>query len=292
MSEKNPLIKKGWLRALIFFIAFLASEILFQGIAAFLLSRALNVEIITLGRKLFLKENIHYLILMQSIMALGSLLITWIFIRFINKSTMMSLGFALKGRLRDILLGLLLGISLISIGFIILKITGQLTITGIEVNFKVTFYYFILCILIAFKEEVITRGYILGNLMDSMNKYMALIISALLFAVFHGMNPNMSLIGIINIFLGGIILGISYIHTRNLWFPIAFHTAWNFAQGPLYGFAVSGLKLESIIKQELNGNDIITGGKFGLEGSILATIFVIVFTVIIHLLASPKRTNT
>ncbi len=72
----------------------------------------------------------------------------------------------------------------------------------------------------------------------------------------------------VNIFLVGILLGINYTYTRNLWFSICFHIGWNFLQGPLLGFRVSGLAFRSLLQPEFRGDEILTGGAFGLEGSV------------------------
>ena len=127
-----------------------------------------------------------------------------------------------------------------------------------------------MCI-IAFSEEIVFRGYILGNLLESYNKWLALIISAALFALVHSGNPEVSVIAIINVFVAGILLGINYVYTRNLWFSIVFHFAWNFLQGPVLGFDVSGLELESLVQADTKGSILLTGGKFGFEASVLET---------------------
>jgi membrane protease YdiL (CAAX protease family) len=115
------------------------------------------------------------------------------------------------------------------------------------------------------------RGYILNNLMESMNKWMALGISAALFMMAHGTNPGITFIAAINLFLAGLLLGINFIHTRNIWFAVCFHFSWNFFQGPVLGYEVSGLPLQSVLQPSLQGAWYITGGSFGLEGSFVAT---------------------
>ena len=108
--------------------------------------------------------------------------------------------------------------------------------------------------------------------MSSFNKYVALVLSSLLFAILHIFNPNTSAIGMINLFLAGILLGVSYIYTKNLWFPVALHFSWNFFQGPVFGFHVSGLDMNAIIIQKPQEEQLFSGGTFGFEGSILATV--------------------
>ncbi len=115
-----------------------------------------------------------------------------------------------------------------------------------------------------------------------MNKYFALIVSSVLFSAMHLSNANMSLIPFINIVLAGLLLGIYYIHKQNLWFPIGMHLTWNYFQGPVLGFEVSGTKTYTLITQNIEGNALITGGEFGFEGSLLATFIMIIAITVIH----------
>lgn len=138
----------------------------------------------------------------------------------------------------------------------------------------------ILMLLVAFTEELVFRGYILNNLMLSMNKWTALIFSAVLFALFHGSNPGLNFLALINIFLSGLLLGINYIFTKNLWYAIFLHFTWNFYQGSILGYKVSGLEIQSLLQQELTGNAFITGGDFGLEGSVIVGLLSILTVLI------------
>ena len=72
-----------------------------------------------------------------------------------------------------------------------------------------------------------------------------------------------------------------YIYTRNLWFAIFFHLSWNFLQGPVLGFPVSGLKLPALLQVTITGEDLLTGGKFGFEGSIIQSLLFLVANIIL-----------
>lgn len=76
----------------------------------------------------------------------------------------------------------------------------------------------------------------------------------------------------INILLAGLLLGFMYIYTRNLWFPISLHLFWNWLQGPVLGFEVSGADFDkTLLTLNLPTKSILNGGDFGFEGSIICT---------------------
>jgi membrane protease YdiL (CAAX protease family) len=217
-----------------------------------------------------------------SIGMISAFLLIAIYRKYIDKASFFSMGFSTKDRLFDFMLGMSLGTILIFIGFIFLIAIGNLEISSIQFDYKIFFGYIILMLLVSLHEEVLVRGYLLNTLMSVSNKYLALFISSILFAALHLMNPGITTISFINIVLAGILLGISYVHSKNLWFPMALHFSWNFFQGPVLGFEVSGQEIQSILTQQISGNDIITGGKFGFEGSIIASVLLVISIVLIN----------
>jgi membrane protease YdiL (CAAX protease family) len=92
----------------------------------------------------------------------------------------------------------------------------------------------------------------------------------------HLGNLHIDVIAVVNLLAGGFLLGINYIYTRNLWFSILFHFSWNFCQGSVLGYEVSGLGFQSLLQMEKNGNTLLTGGQFGFEGSVIATILLVI----------------
>jgi membrane protease YdiL (CAAX protease family) len=97
----------------------------------------------------------------------------------------------------------------------------------------------------------------------------ALVISSALFSLFHAANANVGVVALLNIFVAGFLLGINYVYTRNIWFAVCLHFSWNFFQGPVLGYEVSGLDLPSLLQQTLKGPGLLTGGEFGFEGSLI-----------------------
>jgi membrane protease YdiL (CAAX protease family) len=148
----------------------------------------------------------------------------------------------------------------------------MLFFTGIALEPEKLLTGLLLFIIVSFTEEIAFRGYILHNLMQSMNKWYALVLSSIPFALVHIQNPGVAeanYIPIIYIFFAGLLLGINYLYTKNLWFGIALHFSWNFFQGPILGYDVSGFSSAALLQQTQKGPALLTGGEFGFEGSVL-----------------------
>lgn len=121
-------------------------------------------------------------------------------------------------------------------------------------------------------EELLFRGYPFQKLMQ-WNRWFAIVFIAFVFAALHGQNESVSIIGLTNIFLGGILLGLAYERYGRLWFPIGLHLAWNLTSGPILGHEVSGYEsMRSLWIETGSGSEFLTGGEFGIEGSIWMTL--------------------
>jgi len=225
--------------------------------------------------------EIGNLLILQITIFIGTLIVVWFFRHFIDRKSIYSLGFRMKKFGHDAIFGFLLGILLISFGFLGLYLNGNIIIERVHFAAGSMVLSFLFFIVVALNEEIVIRGYILSNLLESYQPFTALVVSALLFSFMHGLNPNLSIIGLVNIFLAGILFGLYYIFKQNLWFPIMLHLSWNFFQGPIYGFEVSGIDSQSLISHNIKGASMITGGNFGFEGSILLTI---IMTIVIFLM--------
>ncbi|MBE1556967.1 CPBP family intramembrane glutamic endopeptidase [Sporosarcina limicola] len=208
----------------------------------------------------------------------GGILITFLLWRFINKGTMKQLGF--RGSLKDLWFGLFLGAISITVIFSVLMATANVTLMNSlsSPQFSVfTISFFILFILVGFFEEMFFRGYIMSSMASRGNKkWVIYVASAVIFSVAHGANPNVSILGVVNIALVGILFAYMFDSTNSLWLPIGYHITWNYFQGSVYGFAVSGTAPNGIYGVEIaEGRDWLTGGAFGLEGGLLATILIL-----------------
>jgi len=141
-------------------------------------------------------------------------------------------------------------------------------------------------------EELLTRGWLLQVIGSRYHPVIGIFLSSLLFALLHALNPNVSWIALLNIFLFGIFAALYTLYEGGLWGIFSIHSAWNWAQGNLFGFEVSGL--EAVGNTAINlmevGPDMITGGPFGPEGGFAATIVLLISSVLV-LIASQRQTS-
>ncbi|MFL6830304.1 MAG: CPBP family intramembrane glutamic endopeptidase [Sphingomicrobium sp.] len=128
-------------------------------------------------------------------------------------------------------------------------------------------------ILPGFMEEVLFRGILFRWIEEFAGSWVALALTAALFGLAHILNPNATWFSSVAIAMeAGVLLGGAYMLTRNLWMPIGLHAAWNFTQGFIFDVPVSGLDEQGLVTARLTGPEILSGGAFGLEASIIAVV--------------------
>ena len=280
---KAPLIQPSWLRVIVFVLVYIGANFIAHSLlgqpSTFLDSLADRVSIVS-GNP---DRQFNYVLLTLLASFLLSVLLVIGFVKYIDRRSVGSLGFEYRGHLPDAMVGLLLPVIVLGSATLILYANNNLEWTDLHFSSGDFLKGLFLMIAIAVGEEMVFRGYILNNLMQKLNRWFALAISAALFSLMHSNNPGVDVLAMINLFIGGVLLGINYIYTRNLWFSIFLHTLWNFMQGPVLGFPVSGVDLRSILQPELKGNILLTGGIFGLEASFITGVLLLLTILVLYL---------
>jgi len=305
-NKMEPRIQNGFLRAIIFMPIWFVTLALFMTLTSVLLMFGSGVDMADENavQALFdVSFDSPIMLFLTASQVAGSFLALWLATKFIDKKPLMSIGLSVKDKANEMLIGLGFALAFIGGLFFILWLLGAITITG-YVGFKPgVFIVSIMLFLAAFDEELIFRGYILNSMMDESYKisflsynrekfaisprFIALAGSSAIFALMHAGNPSVwsNWVPMTELFAAGFILGISYTFTKNLWFPTFFHFGWNFFQG-LFGFEISGINVDSwkMISHENTGNvpDIISGGAFGIEGSVITLSCTIICTYFIY----------
>jgi len=127
----------------------------------------------------------------------------------------------------------------------------------------------LLYIAVGWYEELLMRGYLLRNIAEGLNVFWGVFISSMIFAIGHKDNQNASWIAVMWLVAAGIFFCYGFLSTRALWLPIGLHIGWNFFEGSIFGFPVSGLDTVGLIRQTPIGPEWLTGGAFGPEAGLI-----------------------
>lgn len=213
------------------------------------------------------------------------LLVTWALTRLVNHKPLSAVGLWVHRQSgREFGIGLLLGFLMMS-GIAIIEVllgTVHLTWRGLGPG-EVTGALGLSLVTFAFSamfEELLFRGYLFQTLMQGVTFLPALIIMSVLFGIAHAQNPGATVLSTANVVLAGIWLSFAYLKTRSLWLPFGLHLSWNFSQTSVYSFPTSGFAFNDrrLFYSSQSGPEWLTGGDFGPEGGILATIALIAAT--------------
>jgi membrane protease YdiL (CAAX protease family) len=208
--------------------------------------------------------------------------------RFLDRRKFTDFGFHFSRRWwMDFGFGLFLGAFLMAAVFLIELAAGWINMEGV-LETTITGGFFPLMILlplvlficVGISEELYHRGYRLKNFSEGMNGsrfgsvgaiLAATVLTSIYFGLMHGANPNVTWISVLNIMAAGIFLAMGYILTGELALPIGLHIAWNFFQGNVFGFPVSGMTpvAASFLSIKQGGPEFFTGGAFGPEGGVI-----------------------
>ena len=212
---------------------------------------------------------------------------TWLF-RFYEKRRITELS--VKGIGKNLSLGICLGIALQSLTILVIYLNKGFNV--ISVN---SMLFMLPSLAMAFTsaifEEILFRGIIFRITEEKLGSYWALIISAAIFGAMHLANPHSSILAALGLAIqAGLLLAAAYIFSRNLWFPIAIHFAWNFTQSGIFGVSTSGNNMgKSLLTTKIEGAEWFTGGQFGPEASIQATVFCLIATIVLMLFNHKQR---
>jgi len=291
-NDREKRLRMGW-RLLIYTIFLLVVTFGFSigsSILAILAGMFAGVDdpsLSTANDPLQLFENPWIWVIIPAVTCLGIIAATFICGRWIDRRKLSDFGFKFSKKWwREFIFGLVLGSLLMGLIFLFGWLTGTIRITGYLKPFLVNEVFsmgfiqaLLIYILVGFYEELLFRGYYLVNLSEGLivkkiNKRWALILawvfSSVVFGLLHASNPNATWISTMNIIIAGVFLGLGMILTGNLAMSIGLHITWNFFQGNIFGFPVSGTRSgATLIATKLTGPEWLTGGAFGPEAGVL-----------------------
>ncbi len=276
-----------WTKIVLFFPLWLLFSAIFYGIVFLIYPESFSGS--KTEFKTLISTDYGFLLTSQVAVFLGTFSAIFFVSKVIDKQKSAFLSSMLKPE--GLLFGVGLGATAILLIILILSLTTKIIIIFHGLNFSILLYTAIF-FLVAVSEEAIFRGFIFSNLYNQSNKYFSLIISSLIFSLMHAFNSSFNWIGMLNILLVGIFFCQLYLKRMNLSIPIGFHFSWNLLQGPVFGFSVSGLRTQGILKIESFSGSKFPFEGFGLEGSLIATLVLTLLIVYFYVTDTRKKIHS
>jgi membrane protease YdiL (CAAX protease family) len=278
-NDQERRVRSGW-RILAQFILFVLVQIVL-GLVGLILGRGPGTRLVV--------------VVLYPLLGIG---LIWLVARYVDRRKVADYGFRFN---RDwwpaFHFGVVLGAILMTGIFLTERLAGWISprlLSAAEGGFHLAgsvTLSFIFYVTVALMEEFTSRGYQLRNLSEGLVGrrvgpraaiVAAFVISSSVFGLLHALNPGATVLSTTNIILAGALLALPYVLTGELGASIGLHLSWNFFQGAVYGFPVSGTAPSaSLVKIEQGGPELWTGGKFGPEAGLLAIVATVVGGILI-----------
>ena len=241
------------------------------------------------------QEFFYHYILYYELFSFVIILLLFIFwVKVIEKNPLSSLGFVKRKWLKYLGWGILLSLLQMGVIALVYQVGGIGTFELNELSLEPILFIlglFPFWLLQGGTEEVATRGWLLTRIAARTNLPLAIAISSSLFGFLHLGNSGVTFLSVVNIVLDGVLAGLLLIYTDSIWLVVAQHGTWNYVQGNLLGFQVSGTGADASIFSFTMGSgpDWLTGGAFGAEGSIITTLVLLLSLVIVYRLGERNE---
>lgn len=225
----------------------------------------------------------------RSIITCGfQICIFFVWVRFIEKRKFSTVGFRQNNKFYRFFIGFFIGIITTTIITFVLFLAEAIQIQVREnINMSINTFVVIVIIVVGWlvqsiSEEIGIRGWLIPLLGAKYNVVISILITSITFGVLHLFVPTATVLSFVNLILSGTFFALYAISEDCLWGVWGFHFGWNLALGNIYGFSVSGFSARDSALFKINtiGNDILTGGSFGPEGGIIATLAVVMGIII------------
>ncbi len=282
LSPNEPRLRAGWR---------LVGQTLLVGLVNFLLggiTNLLGVPELTGKWGLLFRQFLELIRYVVSI---------YIARRWLDKRSFVSLGLKVTRQAwLDVLAGI--GIVFVLMGLIygVMSSLGWVTFEGFAWEYDGlgtvlwnTLIFFVIFLLVGWNEELLSRGYHLQTIASGLNLFWAVILSSAFFGLLHLNSPHATWVSTTGIFLAGLFQAYGYIRTKQLWLPIGLHLGWNFCEGVVFGFPVSGLDIYALTRIRVSGPALWTGGEFGPEAGLIILPALIVGCALIHWFTRKRK---
>jgi len=265
LSPHEPRLRAGWRLAIQTLL--LVALFIFAGIPISLLYTLFRFKI----------TSVTSLALSTLINLIAFTISVFLARRFLDRRSFVSLGLKMDRRLfPDLLAGILITFVMMGLVYLLMRAFGWIQFEGFAWPFYPLAFvlgqsllFLLIFTFVGWQEELLSRGYHLQTLASGINLTWGVLISSAIFGALHLTNPNATWVSAAGIFFAGLFLALGYLRTGQLWLSIGLHIGWNFFEGIVFGFPVSGFATFPIIRISVSGPVLWTGGAFGPEAGLI-----------------------
>ena len=283
ISPSEPRLRAGW-------------RLLIQTILLIILGVGTSLLILLLPFKATSASIFGVGELMEFLAIVGSVYLTR---RFLDKRSFSSIGLKInKQVIYDILAGIIITFIMMGSIFVAMQALGWLkfesfawNVDSVQTVISQALLFFAIFIVVGFNEELLFRGYHLQTITSGSNLFWGLLISSIIFGILHLGNPSATWVSAIGIFFAGLFLAYGYVRTRQLWLSIGLHLGWNFFEGVVFGYPVSGLSIYPLMNIKVSGPQAWTGGAFGPEAGLIILPALVVGTILINIYTRSRHNS-
>lgn len=212
----------------------------------------------------------------------------------ISKLSVNQLGFTKEKKVKSYFKGVIIGITMITIVFVLIFLSDSITVYFIgikDLNFLIK--AFVMFLFQGLREELMYRSYLMPLFSKAFNNSFSILATSVLFTWIHLSNPNLTLMAVFNLFVAGIMFALIYYYTGNIWVVGGIHSFWNFFIANVFGSQVSGIIVPNSIFMSIPNFDkeLLSGGMFGFEASIITLLLEIFICLYIYRKIKKERNS-
>ena len=279
LSSQEPRLRAGWRLAI-------------QTILMLVLLIGLSIPVIVVTTTLLPNTGAALYTLLNMLAELIAFSVSiYLARRFLDRRSFASLGFKLDWWvLPDLLAGIAITFIMMGLIYLAMHLLGWVHFTGFAWQFDPLpvvlgqlLLFLLIFIIVGWSEELLSRGYHLQTLSSGINLFWGVLISSAIFGALHLGNPNATWISAVGILFAGLFLALGYLRTGRLWLSIGLHIGWNFFEGVVFGFPVSGTASYPLLRIQVSGPLLWTGGAFGPEAGLIVLPAILVGALLIIL---------
>jgi membrane protease YdiL (CAAX protease family) len=231
--------------------------------------------------------------LVYSPITIGGLLLLF---KLLYKRSVRQMGLISEGWFSCFLYGIGMGAVSVGLLFVVLLVSAQVQVTGIDIvrllTIRMPIEFASVC-LFMFSEELFARGFLMTALKTTRNKWVILLSSSIIFGLAHLLNPEVGILSLVNMCLAGLLFAYMFVKSGKLWLPTGFHVAWNFISGDILGMMASEFQPASVVVTRIVGtNELLTGGIHGPDGgSLVVTVIILLALLYTHFFFNIPDSN-